>query len=395
MRSAEGVSRPKRAGQLLALLVSSLVALVAAEVFFRTFAPKRTSEVLAGQYPAMFKASDYLPYRLRENYTGRLATSEFDTRVRINSLGYRGEDFAVEKGSRLRVLVIGDSFTFGWGVEDTDTYAFRLQQALAKRFPGRSVEVINAGFAACYSPDTYYLYLKNEGLRLNPDLVIVGVFVGNDLDSNAAFENEWVEQDAAGLPLRIRSRESQVVGNLLLPREIPFRYRAPLVSRLHVFQAVADVWWELRPRLFGAAHVVSAALHAAQDDERVPFMYRLTYAERTEAVMQRVRTMFLGMKRLADSASIPLSFLVIPDRVQLADDAFAGLPAEVGKPQRLLRELFEREGLGYLDLLPWLKTAAATRTIYFPGDAHWNVLGHELAAERLSEFVAEELLDQP
>jgi lysophospholipase L1-like esterase len=373
----------------VAVLLSSVLSLLVAEVLLRTFAPRRTIEVLAGIYPAMFKESDYLPYRLRENYQGRLATAEFDTRIRINSLGYRGDEFGLAKGDAFRILVIGDSFTFGWGVEETEAYPYRLQQQLAKQYPSRRIEVINAGFAACYSPDTYYLYLEREGLALHPDLIVVGVFVGNDLDSDAAFEHEWTEQDAAGLPLAIQSRDSRVVGNRLLPREVPFRYRAPLLHRLHLFQAVADVWWAVKPRLMSVISEVAGPpviLHAAAapEDERVPYIYRVNYADRTETVMKRVQSLFAGMKRLAAEAGVPLYFMLIPDQVQFADKAFDGLPAEIGKPQRLLAEFFEREGLLFVDLLPYLRERAAGSSLYFPGDLHWNARGHALAAERLA-----------
>ena len=374
--------------QFVAILLSSVLALAVAEVLTRTFAPRRTIEVLAGAYPAMFGESDYLPYRLRPGYRGRLATDEFDTTVRINARGYRGEEFSSQRTDGFRILAIGDSFTFGWGVEDTETYASQLKQLLSVRDPSPAIDVINAGFAAGYSPDTYYLYLKREGLAVNPDLVIVGVYVGNDLDSPAAFENEWLEQDADGLPLRILNRNSHVVGNMLLPRDVPLRYRVPLLHRLHLFQGVADLWWMVRAAqrssLLGAA-----TLHAASsaNDESVPYIYRTTYAERTNTVMRRVESLFRGMKSVAAEAQVPLLFMIIPEQVQMSTAAFSGLPAEIDKPQRLLREFFDREHLPYIDLLPSLREAAAGGALYFPRDGHWNAAGHAAGARQLVDAV--------
>ena len=368
--------------KLAAVLLSALLSLVVAEVLLRTFAPRRTIEVLAGSYPAMFEASDYLPYRLRRGYRGRLATDEFDTTISINSRGYRGDEFAAEKDDTFRILVIGDSFTFGWGVDDHETYAYRLQQLLASRHPSRRIEIINAGFAAGYSPDTYYLYLKREGLALDPDLVVVGVYVGNDLDSAAAFENEWLEQDAEGLPLRIRNNNSHVVGNMLLPRDVPLRYRVPVLHRLHLFQGVADLWWAINGDFLSSLSV--STLHAAaSDDERVPSIYRLTYSERTNTVMKRVESLLVGMQRVA--ANVPVVFMIIPEQLQMAENALSGLPADISKPQRLLSDLFEREGLRYIDLLPSFAEEATHQALYLPLDGHWNAAGHALAAQRLAE----------
>jgi lysophospholipase L1-like esterase len=364
--------------------LSIALSLAIAEVLLRTFAPRRTIEVLAGAYPAMFEESDYLPYRLRSGYRGRLATDEFDTTIRINSRGYRGDEFASRADDAFRVLAIGDSFTFGWGVEDTETYASRLERLLSRG--SRRVEVINAGFVAGYSPDTYYLYMKREGLALDPDLIVVGVYVGNDLDSAAAFENEWVEQDAEGLPLSIRNTTVQVVDNMLLPRVVPLRYRVPFLHRLHTFQGIADLWWALKGSALFSSFGAATTLHAADaSDERVPFMYRLTYAERTEAVVKRVTSLFRGMKRLAHEADVPLVVMIIPEQIQLRANAFDGLPADIRKPQRVLSELLEREGLAYVDLLPTFAQATVSQPLYLPKDGHWSVAGHSLGAERLAD----------
>jgi len=370
------------------MLLSSVLALVVAEVVVRNFFPRRTIEVLSDFYPAMFAESGHLPYRLRPNYSGRLKQGEFDTGIRINSLGYRGGDVPADKGDALRILVAGDSFTFGWGVNDNEAYPAQLQERLAAALPGRRVEAINAGFAACYSPDTYYLYLKREGLQLSPDAIVVGLYVGNDLDNDMAFENEWTEVDSAGLPLRIQNKDTHVVGNLYMPRYVPFRYRVPILSRLHLFQAVADVWWELKPRIMTT---IVPVVHAQAPAERVPFIYRAAYAERTTQVMTRVQTLLKAMHALATRAGVPLYVVVIPEDLQMNPNALDGLPADIDKPQRLLREFFETEQIRYLDLLPWLREHAAGRQIYFPGDRHWNALGHALAAERLAEFLSTEL----
>jgi hypothetical protein len=376
-----------------ALVLSTLLALLLAEVVVRTFFPRRTIAVLTGLYPAMFAPSDYLPYRLQPNFSGRLARGEFDTTIRINSRGYRGGEFAAGRGEdALRILVAGDSFTFGWGVDDQEAYPAGLQPRLAAAVPSRRVEVINAGFAACYSPDTYYLYLKREGLHLAPDVIVVGLYVGNDLDNIAAFENEWTEVDAAGLPLRIQNKDAHVVGSVYLPRRVPYRYRVPGLSRLHLFQAGADAWWELRPRLMtvlplGVVHAQAGAGGGAD----VPYIYRHRYEERTQSVLTRVKGLLEATAALAAGAGVPLYVVVIPEDLQMDPGRFADGSGEIDKPQRLLREFFEEKGIRHLDLLPWLRERAAGRQIYYPGDRHWNALGHELAADRLSTFLAAEI----
>ncbi len=95
-----------------------------------------------------------------------------------SSKGTRGReehDYARAPG-RLRVLVFGDSFTFGEEVSDEETYAAVLEQ----RLPGS--EVINCGVHG-YGHDQMLLYLEEEGPRYRPDVVILG-FVAFDMDRN-------------------------------------------------------------------------------------------------------------------------------------------------------------------------------------------------------------------
>ncbi len=387
----------RRRRVLVAIGLSTALSLLAAEVALRAFAPRRTYEVLTNTYPAMFEPSEVMPYRLRKNYSGRLANVDFDTSIHINSRGHRGAEFIDAKGDRRRLLVIGDSFTFGWGVNDDDTYPAQLQKRLNSLTPDSNVEVVNAGFAAGYSPDTYYLYLKNEGLALEPDAIVVSLFIGNDFDSDAAFENEWVQTDARGLPLSIRNRNSRVVDNYLVPWPIPVRYRTPVLSRLHVYQGLFDIWWEISPRL-KSWMFMSTTVYADEQgsvEDQVPYNYRLRYADRTETVFKRVTTLLHAMQQLAAEGDVPLFVMVIPEPSQLNEGSYAGLPVDLEKPQKQLRTFFDARGLKHLDLLPVLrKQRSAGTVVYFPNDGHFTSDGNRLAAESLSDFLAREWLQE-
>ena len=99
-------------------------------------------------------------------------------------------------------MFFGDSFTFGHGVEESETYSAVLEDMLETE--NKKAEVINAGYKAAMSPDSYYLFLKNEIAKYKPNIVIFGIWVGNDLtDIN---DNEWLEIDNKGLPLNIKSK---------------------------------------------------------------------------------------------------------------------------------------------------------------------------------------------
>lgn len=105
--------------------------------------------------------------------------------VHINSHGTRGTEFQIEKPpNTLRILCLGDSRTFGWGLSEAQTYSGLLEQMLqgAAGTPhpgllpsegrGKQIEVINAGVNA-WSYAQMLVYFRDTALRYKPDVVIL------------------------------------------------------------------------------------------------------------------------------------------------------------------------------------------------------------------------------
>src|SRR5215468_1230568 len=95
--------------------------------------------------------------------------------VRINSLGTRGPEFQLSKPAQtIRILSLGDSRTFGWGLAEDQTFSARLGQMLQEKVgTARKVEIINAGVNG-WSYDQMFVYFRDIGLGYHPDIVIVG-----------------------------------------------------------------------------------------------------------------------------------------------------------------------------------------------------------------------------
>lgn len=99
--------------------------------------------------------------------------------VRIDSLGYRGAGFPVHKRpGELRILAIGDSFTYGDFVDNDSTFPAVLQRSLAASCK-RPVTVINAGVGG--STITTAIHMLERAWKLSPDVVLL-TFVENDVD---------------------------------------------------------------------------------------------------------------------------------------------------------------------------------------------------------------------
>lgn len=117
------------------------------------------------------------------NAAVRYQTPEFDITACTNHLGFRDYAYPVEKKGKFRILVIGDSFTFGWGVALADTWVKQLEQKLQAE--DAAVEVLNLGRSGA-SPETYADIATRSIPLLQPDLVLVAVLQGNDLYQSIA-----------------------------------------------------------------------------------------------------------------------------------------------------------------------------------------------------------------
>jgi len=127
-------------------------------------------------YPEAFVKDHDLFWRLRSNRT--IASEFFEGKAyRINRRGFRGADFRMEK-TGLRVAVLGNSCSFGWGVLDDETFADRLQQMLRRRRGFENAEVYNfsvPGYTSYQGKINYRKYVR----PYKPDILLV-TFAWND-----------------------------------------------------------------------------------------------------------------------------------------------------------------------------------------------------------------------
>lgn len=115
----------------------------------------------------------------------------------INNYGLRGGPVDLSAG-KVKILCLGDSITYGYGVDDAHTYPARLQAALDAEYPGR-YSVLNGGVDAYPVAFEWqkFLYLWNQGVH--PDVVIVGYtmnegFLGHLVDSSQEVKDQFARR---------------------------------------------------------------------------------------------------------------------------------------------------------------------------------------------------------
>jgi len=120
-----------------------------------------------------FEYDPLLGWRNRPLKQGSFQTNESISQVSINQKGLRGKEYPYERSQKPRILVLGDSFVWGYGVEEKERFTDRLETL----FQGK-IEVVNAGVPG-YGLDQFLLFLETEGKKYRPDLVVCAV---NEVD---------------------------------------------------------------------------------------------------------------------------------------------------------------------------------------------------------------------
>jgi hypothetical protein len=313
--------------------------------------------------------------------TARLPAGKLRFGARTNSRGYcDGEP--PEPGAAPLVTVIGDSFGVG-AVPIPLHYT-----AVAERELGGAVELYNMGIVGA-DPRHYLELLRDEALVLRPDVVVVGVFVGNDL----VYEN--AESAAPGLWHRLFDRESRLVARLIVRATRLLRERSRAgdpggpVGRVQgeeVAEAVSESEllerfpWFADPLL--EQPTFSRAGFLKLETERA---HEVTAPDAEYPALEVLRQ----MKALA--GEVPLLILGIPDEFQVEDALWEeiGSPGVRDRPQAVLARFCQENGIGWIDALPALRAvpplADGERHLYQLQDTHWNVRGNAVAGRVLAE----------
>jgi hypothetical protein len=164
---------------IICVLLSLLVAFAVAEVAVRYISPQEVGSIQFAFHPELGDIP--VPHKHgMENYPG-----VYHFTYKNNSLGWRGpREYRETKPTDFRVLFLGDSFTYGVGVNDDQTFAALVEKDL--RADRMSVEVMNAGVPG-KGTDYALKCFQTVGRKFHPDLTVLGFFC-NDFQDNARGE---------------------------------------------------------------------------------------------------------------------------------------------------------------------------------------------------------------
>jgi len=301
--------------------------------------------------------SDILGFTMAPNFEG---VGPVGSWVKTNSRGIRDDvehQWAKPPGT-IRILGIGDSFAFGWGVSLEETFLKKLEHNLTQ-MTGREIETINAG-GPNWDLNQYYVYLKNFGIRYSPDIILLTYFF-NDIpqfiQEAIPAEPEYTNQ----VQYKGGIFGSSALFNFLKAQADHLRRKNKLarVDFLSTLEA-------RRPELIQqSTHLLLSNSHQAQT--RSSFHILKTLLEKIQAIAQKNNSQLVVM--------------FVPDVAQTHH-------VELQYINQVLASLTEEMHIPFADITPVFESVSDPRVFYFwPRDWHTNAKGHEKMAEALAPLV--------
>lgn len=264
-----------------------------------------------------------------------------DAKLTTNAKGIRSlKDYTYNKPAGItRILLLGDSFTFGEEVADEEIYASRLENSLSK------TEVINMAVHG-YGTDQMLLLLQDEGVKYAPDIILLG-FIYEDIDRNILSFRDFAKPKYS-----IVDRKLTLI-NVPVPKPTDVLNRE--VYHLRVFDLATMLYdrylWKNGKKLREAEEVTTAIL----------------------------REMIQTTKRIGAQ---PI-FVYLPTARESVDDSLNI------RGERIFNHVCKTSDVICSNLLPIFVQARRQGASLKPF-GHWDALGHELVAKGLAEFFKDE-----
>jgi len=316
----------------VALAFSLLVTLVLGELLVRIAAPQDLSGTWLENAPR-----GYL-----RNKSGGTARHQFGQRVvyyRFNDHHMRGRPIGAGK---VRVLALGESFTFGWLLEEQDTYLARLQQHADSAFGIEQFEILN-GAAGGWGTEDYVLFLEDEGDSIKPDVVLV--FLGIDDAQRAMNATIYRLADTHALtlePTGLKMHESRLkqIANSVPGYEL-------LLEHSHLIQLIRNA----------SVHGRSGVFAAQQTDSSPAPATSLPVIKPDDTGILKEKALFL---RIADWCKQHHALMLVVTNWP-ADQRFTLIAAEMNQRNITFRaqadQFFRENGIDFFDPGPELAVA--------------------------------------
>ena len=376
-------------------LAGVLVALILLEIGARFLPPPyddlgETADVCSNQ----------VGWRGRPFFETTVQTDDYVHDLTLNSAGMHDEEHPESKpDDTFRILVLGDSFMRAHQVREEETSHQVLEDLLNKNNNPQLFEVISAGVDA-WGTGQELLYYRTEGRLHHPDLVILMLYLGNDIDDNLPGRGRTLNGRNCYAPFFVLCGDKldaspwlyapgvrPPTGECPLGRKILSNVLGKIYQTSRLYSQIEPLFVSSRPP------EVSALEYYAQEEEL--FDYGLQLA------VELVKQLDDEVKRDgAEFMTVIISPASLVDFTRMdaneREAVYESLPfmrqaEQIDPPNQYLTEVLSDEGIRTLDLLlPFVAYLDETgEPLYFEYDKHWNAVGNRLAAEKMYSWLSE------
>lgn len=305
------------------------------------------------------------------------------TKLITNSNGLRDREFEKKGEGVFRIVVLGDSFTFGWDVEADMSYPKQLERMLNDKITGKRFEVVNCGVPG-YGTDQELKFFENISVFYEPDLVLIGFYIGNDITDNMI----------GGI-----KRRSVKDGYLL------DNYLHEKIDYENIYLKIAKKYFTQRSRLFSflsdryEKFILKLGYHADvnpyyQLEIKQLDVFRKSYDAETKMGIEKTEKLIEKIDLVASEKGAGVAVVLIPAFYQVYPKAWENYLSSYGlvqslydqnRPNEVLNDFFKEHGIKTVDLTESFKRIGEKKNLYLFG--HWNERGHSIATDIIFDFI--------
>ncbi len=310
------------------------------------------------------------------------SAEEFETNYVINSMGFRDKEYNFKKCKHcFRILMVGDSFTEGGGVQENESFSNLIEVELNKLY-NTEIEVINTGISS-NSVVLEYLMLKYKLINLEPDMVVLNIDISDIMQDSAYLKEATFSSNMELMAIN---------GCGVTEKD----YKIENIFNVKFFKLLNNIADKIIIKL--GIKMKTVTRYPKKDIMITNNNYLVS---NIKEVNEYWDTTFIYLEQIVNitkTNNVDLIIVTYPWGHQISKDEWSEGRKAFGfeenkiyslNPQRRIMSFCKKKDLTYLDISE--KFIESKQKNYYTYDMHWNKRGHVIASEAMVPVIIENI----